>query len=165
MTTSSHGAHVVPFGWDKGLQGRALFLIAIAFSAFQIVVAAYHPFSSQVVRAIHVGFMLLLSFALLQHWLPRRPVAPLAWLVGLTAFGLAFYHWIFESDLIVRAGDPTPCSASTCRATSRTAATPTTSSSNTSPSAPKASTASRPTSAPLTSSSSSCSAPSLNRPA
>jgi TRAP transporter 4TM/12TM fusion protein len=107
MTTSSHGAHVVPFGWDKGLQGRALFLIAIAFSAFQIVVAAYHPFSSQVVRAIHVGFMLLLSFALLQHWLPRRPVAPLAWLVGLTAFGLAFYHWIFESDLIVRAGDPT----------------------------------------------------------
>ncbi len=107
MTTSSHGAHVVPFGWDKGLQGRALFLIAIAFSAYQIVVAAYHPLSSQVVRAIHVGFMLLMTFGLLQHWLPRRPVAPLAWLVGLSAFGLAFYHWIFESDLIVRAGDPT----------------------------------------------------------
>ena len=107
MTSSSHDAHVVPFGWDKGLQGRALFLIAIAFSAFQIVVAAYHPFSSQVVRAIHVGFMLLMSFALLQHWLPRRQVPVMAWLVGLTAFGLAFYHWIFESDLIVRAGDPT----------------------------------------------------------
>ncbi|MDX9699153.1 MAG: TRAP transporter permease [Rhodocyclaceae bacterium] len=107
MTSSSHDAHVVPFGWDKGLQGRALFLIAIAFSAFQIVVAAYHPFSSQVVRAIHVGFMLLMSFALLQHWLPRRQVPVMAWLVGLTAFGLAFYHWIFEADLIVRAGDPT----------------------------------------------------------
>ena len=89
MTSSSHDAHVVPFGWDKGLQGRALFLIAIAFSAFQIVVAAYHPFSSQVVRAIHVGFMLLMSFALLQHWLPRRQVPVMAWLVGLTAFGLA----------------------------------------------------------------------------
>ena len=107
MTTSSHDAPVVPFGWDKGLQGRALFLIAIAFSTYQIIVAAYHPLSSQVVRAIHVGFMLLMSFALLQNWLPRRQVPALAWPVGLLAFGLAFYHWIFEADLIVRAGDPT----------------------------------------------------------
>ena len=107
MTTSSHDAHIVPFGWDKGLQGRALFLIAIAFSAYQIVVAAYHPLSSQVVRAIHVGFMLLMCFALLQHWLPRRQVPVLAWTAGLLAFTLAFYHWYFEADLIVRAGDPT----------------------------------------------------------
>lgn len=100
-------AHVAPFGWDKGLQGRALFLIAIAFSAFQIVVAAYHPLSSQVVRAIHVGFMLLMTFALMQHWLPRRSVPALAWLLGVLALLLASYHWLFESDLIVRAGDPT----------------------------------------------------------
>ncbi|WP_114649047.1 TRAP transporter permease [Pseudothauera hydrothermalis] len=108
MTSRSHDAAVVPFGWDKGVQGRALFLIAIAFSAYQIIVAAYHPLSSQVVRAIHVGFMLLMSFALLQNWLPRRQVPALAWPVGLIAFGLAFYHWIFEAELIVRAGDPTP---------------------------------------------------------
>lgn len=100
-------AHVAPFGWDKGLQGRALFLIAIVFSAFQIVVAAYHPLSSQVVRAIHVGFMLLMTFALMQHWLPRRSVPALAWLLGVLALLLASYHWLFESDLIVRAGDPT----------------------------------------------------------
>lgn len=100
-------AHVAPFGWDKGLQGRALFLIAIVFSAFQIVVAAYHPLSSQVVRAIHVGFMLLMTFALMQHWLPRRSVPALAWLLGISALLLASYHWLFESDLIVRAGDPT----------------------------------------------------------
>ncbi|MCL4757679.1 MAG: TRAP transporter permease [Rhodocyclaceae bacterium] len=105
----SESARSIPFGWDgHGLQGRALFLIAVAFSLFQIVVAAWHPLSSQVVRAIHVGFLLLLTFTLLQHWLPGgRRVAPLAWLLGLSAFGLAFYHWIFESDLIVRAGDPT----------------------------------------------------------
>ncbi|MFN3987221.1 MAG: TRAP transporter permease [Rhodocyclaceae bacterium] len=105
----SESARSVPFGWDRqhGPQGRALFLIAVAFSLFQIVVAAWHPLSSQVVRAIHVGFLLLLTFTLLQHWLPGRRVAPLAWLVGLTAFGLSLYHWVFESDLIVRAGDPT----------------------------------------------------------
>jgi TRAP transporter 4TM/12TM fusion protein len=59
------------------------------------------------VRAIHVGFMLLMTFALMQHWLPRRSVPALAWLLGVLALLLASYHWLFESDLIVRAGDPT----------------------------------------------------------
>ncbi len=105
----SQSATVAAFGWErnKGAQARVLFLIAVAFSTFQIIVAAYHPLSSQVIRAIHVGFTLLLSFTLFQHWLPGRSVAPLAWLVGLSGFVLAFYHWVFESDLIVRAGDPT----------------------------------------------------------
>ncbi len=105
----SASATVAAFGWErnKGTQARVLFLIAVAFSTFQIIVAAYHPLSSQVIRAIHVGFTLLLSFTLFQHWLPGRSVAPVAWLVGLGGFVLAFYHWVFESDLIVRAGDPT----------------------------------------------------------
>jgi TRAP-type uncharacterized transport system fused permease subunit len=101
---------LTPFGWerDKGLQGRALFLIAVAFSAYQIVVAAYHPFSSQVVRAVHVGFLLLMTFASFPVWLPRgRSVPALAWLVGITGFALAFYHPLFEAELIQRAGDPT----------------------------------------------------------
>ncbi|MCX7668605.1 MAG: hypothetical protein N2439_00845, partial [Anaerolineae bacterium] len=42
----------------------ALFWIAIAFSAFQVYTAAFSPLSSQVVRAIHVGFVLLLIFVL-----------------------------------------------------------------------------------------------------
>ncbi len=101
---------LAPFGWERerGLQARALFLIAVTFSAFQIVTAAFSPLSSQVVRAIHVGFLLLLTFGLLQGWgLGRRASPVLAWLVGLTGFTLAFYHWIFEADLIQRAGDPT----------------------------------------------------------
>ena len=103
----SESAPITPFGWKHGLQGRALFLIAVAFSAFQIVVAAYHPWSSQVVRAVHVGFLLLLTFALFPNWLPRRKIPLLAWTVGLVAFALAFYHWVFEAELIQRAGDPT----------------------------------------------------------
>ena len=106
----SESSSLTPFGWEreKGLQARALFLIAVAFSAYQIVIAAYHPLSSQVVRAIHVGFLLLMTFASFPVWLPRRRSVPvLAWLIGITGFVLAFYHWAFEGDLIQRAGDPT----------------------------------------------------------
>ena len=42
----------------------AVFWIAILFSAYQIWMAAFHPFSSQVIRALHVGFVLLMIFAL-----------------------------------------------------------------------------------------------------
>ena len=52
----------LPFGWGDGLGGRVTFAIAIAFSAFQLVTAAWAFLPSQVVRAMHVGFLLLLGF-------------------------------------------------------------------------------------------------------
>jgi TRAP transporter 4TM/12TM fusion protein len=81
----------------------ALFWIAIVFSTFQIVTAAYSPISSTVVRAVHVGFLLLLTF--LMH--PPLRIKGLGWLVGLAAFGAGLYHWIYEADLIQRAGEMT----------------------------------------------------------
>ena len=42
----------------------ALFWVAVAFSTFQIVTAAFSPLSSTVVRAVHVGFLLLVTFVL-----------------------------------------------------------------------------------------------------
>ncbi|MDH5709756.1 MAG: TRAP transporter permease, partial [Hylemonella sp.] len=82
----------------------ALFWVAVVFSVFQIVTAAYSPISSSVVRAMHVGFLLLVTFALFppfdQKWL--------GWLVGAAAFAAGLYHWIFEADLILRAGEMTP---------------------------------------------------------
>ena len=96
------------FGWQGGRQGRLLFLIAIAFSTFQIVTAAFSPLSSQIVRAIHVGFLLLLIFGVFQGWNPQRKPRPLlAWPLAVGGFALAFYHWVFEAELIQRAGDPT----------------------------------------------------------
>ncbi|HEY5763768.1 MAG TPA: TRAP transporter permease [Rhodocyclaceae bacterium] len=96
------------FGWTQGREARLLFLIAIAFSAFQIVTAAFSPLSSQIVRAVHVGFLLLLIFGVFQGWGPTGKARPLhAWPLAATGFVLAFYHWIFEADLIQRAGDPT----------------------------------------------------------
>ena len=44
--------------------GRAIFWVALLFSSFQLITAAFSPLSSQVVRAVHVGFVLLLIFTL-----------------------------------------------------------------------------------------------------
>ena len=82
-----------------------IFWVAIAFSAYQLWMASFHPLSSQVIRAIHVGFVLLMVFALFPpRWGERRFTA-LAWGLGLVGFVLSFYHWVFESDLTARAGE------------------------------------------------------------
>jgi TRAP transporter 4TM/12TM fusion protein len=83
---------------------RAVFAIAIAFSTFQIITAAFSPISSTVVRAVHVGFLLLMTFLLMPPFRQRW----LGWIVGGVGFVISFYHWIFEADLIQRAGELTP---------------------------------------------------------
>ena len=84
---------------------RLLFVVAIAFSAFQIVTAAFHPLSSQVLRAVHVGFLLVMVYLAVpsagQSFLAR--VA--GWLLALAAIATAGYQWLFEADLIQRSGD------------------------------------------------------------
>ncbi len=98
-------------GTQRSLTGIALKLTltaALAFSAYQLVVAGFHPLSSLVIRSLHVGFLLLLTF-LLYPALKSGKLTSIAWydwLLAATGFGLSFYHWIFESDLIVRSGDP-----------------------------------------------------------
>jgi TRAP transporter 4TM/12TM fusion protein len=93
-------------GRPAGLSG-AIFGVALLFSSFQIVTAAFSPLSSQVVRAIHVGFVLLMVFALLPAFRNGPGWKPLAWAMGLTGFALSFYHWVFEADLTQRAGELT----------------------------------------------------------
>jgi TRAP transporter 4TM/12TM fusion protein len=56
-----------------------------------------------VVRAVHVGFLLLMTFVLL----PPLGRKWLGWALGAIAFAIGLYHWIFEAELIVRAGDLT----------------------------------------------------------
>jgi TRAP transporter 4TM/12TM fusion protein len=91
----------------------AIFWIAIAFSAFQLTMAAFHPLSSQVIRAIHVGFVLLLVFALFppmgnqSGWLGGLGRS-LGWALGLIGFASGLYQWVFEADLTQRSGELTP---------------------------------------------------------
>ncbi len=89
--------------------GRAIFWAALLFSSFQLITAAFSPLSSQVVRAVHVGFVLLLIYALFPPFeYSERHAAKgriLGWLLGLTGFVFSLYHWLFEADLTQRAGE------------------------------------------------------------
>ncbi|TGT75432.1 TRAP transporter permease, partial [Mesorhizobium sp. M8A.F.Ca.ET.161.01.1.1] len=82
----------LPPGFGEGLAGKAAFLIAVAFSVFQIYIAAYGSLPSQVVRAMHVGFLLLLGFALIGNLRARSTPAKAAfWALGALGFGTGLY--------------------------------------------------------------------------
>ena len=44
----------------SGWAGHLAMAAALSFSAYQIAVAAFHPFSSLVIRALHVSFLMML---------------------------------------------------------------------------------------------------------
>ena len=92
------------------VEGRLLFWIAIAFSAFQIATAAHFiDFASQIVRAIHVGFLMLLTFPLMA--LARRKSGAwkaAAWALALAGVAVALYQYVEYLPLTLRAGDPLP---------------------------------------------------------
>ena len=94
--------------FEAGAAGRLLFWIAVAFSTFQIATAAHLvDLPSQVVRALHVGFLLLLGFPLAA--LARgasRPVRVLAWTLAFAGVAVALYQWVDYAELLLRAGDP-----------------------------------------------------------
>jgi TRAP transporter 4TM/12TM fusion protein len=91
-------------GWLAVLNG-----IALAFSTYQLIVAAFHPLSSLVIRSLHVGFLLCITFILYPAFksggkLSKVGVGDTALAVG--ALALSTYHWVFEAELIQRSGDP-----------------------------------------------------------
>lgn len=102
MSDHNQGLAASPGNWPK-----ALFYVALLFSIFQIVTAAFHPVSSQVLRAVHVGFLLLVVFLCFPVRGKSQPWQPLAWLLGLSGMATAIYQWYFEADLIQRSGDLT----------------------------------------------------------
>ncbi|SON58080.1 L-dehydroascorbate transporter large permease subunit [Hartmannibacter diazotrophicus] len=102
---SAHGD-----GFPAGREGRLLFLIALAFSTFQIASAAHVlDLPSQLVRAIHVGFAVGLTFPLVAaHSGAGKSGRGVAWALSLLAAGVAAYQCVEYSALIFRAGDPLP---------------------------------------------------------
>jgi len=102
---SEHGVQRTLGGWALGV----LLALALSFSVYQLVVAAFHPFSSLVTRAFHVGFLLALTFIIYPAFKRAKlgSVSPGDWLLAVGAFSLASYQWFFEVELIQRAGEPT----------------------------------------------------------
>src|SRR6266581_5085834 len=99
-------------GAKRELTGLAWKLVAgaaLAFSTYQLFIAAFSPLSSLVTRSLHVGFLLLLSFLIypIGRSADRRKIAWYDAILAGLGFALAFYHWVYEAELIQRSGDPT----------------------------------------------------------
>ena len=92
--------------WGTGTGAKVLFAIAVAFSVFQLWTSAYSPLPSQVVRSVHVGFLLLLLFGLYANASTVAAKRAAFWLAAIVAFVLSLYHWVFYEDLVIRAGEP-----------------------------------------------------------
>ncbi|MDQ5911205.1 MAG: hypothetical protein QG599_3302 [Pseudomonadota bacterium] len=102
MSDTHPGLAAHPGHWPK-----ALFTVALLFSIFQIITAAYHPVSTQVLRSGHVSFLLMLIFLSVPGRGQGQPWSPLAWLLALAGASTALYQWVFEADLIQRSGELT----------------------------------------------------------
>jgi TRAP transporter 4TM/12TM fusion protein len=92
-----------------GFALHALTALALAFSLYQLAMAAFHPLSSLVMRSLHVGFLLMLTFILypaFRHGTRLSKVGAGDTLLALGAFVLSTYHWVFEVELIQRSGEP-----------------------------------------------------------
>ncbi|MCT8999202.1 TRAP transporter permease [Chelativorans intermedius] len=84
--------------------------IAVVFSLYQIATAAHLiTLPSQVVRAFHVGFLMLLVFPLAAGARGAgRGWKAAAWALALAGVAVAFYQFVEYKPLILRAGDPLP---------------------------------------------------------
>jgi TRAP-type uncharacterized transport system fused permease subunit len=99
----------LPPGFGEGRAGQAARGIAIAFALFQIWVSAWGGLPSQVVRAMHVGFLLLLGFALIGNLHATSRIGRAwFWALGVLGFATGVYHWVFYADIIRRSGFLTP---------------------------------------------------------
>ena len=95
-------------GVGPGRWGNLAYAIGIASAAFQLFIAAKYALPSQVVRGVHVGFLILLTFGLVGNFTAEGNAGrALGWLIGSLGFLCGLYQWIFYADLIARDGDPT----------------------------------------------------------
>ncbi|MGY4629157.1 TRAP transporter permease [Bradyrhizobium sp. USDA 4486] len=100
--------HGFPEGFGPGWWGTLAYWIGIAFATFQLYVAAFNYLPSQVVRGVHVGFLVLLTFGLIANFTAKSDFGrALGWVIGAAGFFCGLYQWIFYADLIARDGDPT----------------------------------------------------------
>jgi TRAP transporter 4TM/12TM fusion protein len=113
VASPEHGAEEsAAHGTQRRLSGRSLQLVtavALAFSAYQLTVAAFHPLSSLVTRSLHVGFLLTITFLLYPAFKRADKLTRISigdGVLAILAFALGTYHWIFEAELIQRSGDP-----------------------------------------------------------
>ncbi|MBU0583943.1 MAG: TRAP transporter permease [Alphaproteobacteria bacterium] len=94
-------------GFKDDGQGRLLFWIAVAFSVFQIATAAHIiSIPSQILRADHVAFLMLLAFPLVAAARGYGAMGKtIAWALAFAGVAVAVYQYVEYEPLIFRAGD------------------------------------------------------------
>lgn len=96
----------LPSGWGHGASGLLLFSIALLFSGFQLALSLYAILPANVIRAMHVGFLVLLAGGLYATLAARSPHARIFfWSCGIMGFAVALYQWYAYEPLLLRAGD------------------------------------------------------------
>ena len=98
--------HGFPEGFGPGWWGTLAYWIGIAFASFQLYVAAFNYLPSQVVRGVHVGFLVLLTFGLIGNFTAKSDFGrALGWLIGAAGFALHLIvterrrHEVVEDEL------------------------------------------------------------------
>src|SRR4051812_26950156 len=93
--------HGFPEGFGPGGWGRLAYAIGIAFAVFQLVVAAWNVLPTQVVRGVHVGFLILMTFGLVANFTAKSNAGRTAgWLIGGFGFLFGLYFWGFLAHFV-----------------------------------------------------------------
>jgi TRAP transporter 4TM/12TM fusion protein len=93
-------------------RGRSVVDGAMALAAILVAFGLAIKFSggvpSQVVRALHVGFLSLVAGAMIANHRATTPsLRAVGWAIGLVGFVVGLYHWGLYYELVNRAGDLT----------------------------------------------------------
>ncbi|WP_134496113.1 TRAP transporter permease [Microvirga pakistanensis] len=76
--------------------------------AFGLILRFGGSVPSQVVRALHVGFLCLVAGAMIaNHRSGTSVLRIVGWIVGLAGFGVGLYQWALYNELVIRAGELT----------------------------------------------------------
>ncbi len=92
----------------RGILDGVLGWLSVAI-AFGLVMHFGGSMPSQVVRALHVGFLCLVAGAMIANHRSGSPfMHAVGWIVGLAGFGVGLYQWALYNELVIRAGELTP---------------------------------------------------------
>jgi TRAP transporter 4TM/12TM fusion protein len=88
--------------------GEALCAIIPLLITFVLIARFSGGVPSQVVRALHVGFLCLVAGGMLANHRAHGSMGKtLAWALGILGFAVGLYQWVFYFDLVNRAGELT----------------------------------------------------------
>jgi len=93
----------------SGIPYRIMFLLAIAFSCFQLYTAFFGVLTSTLQRSIHLTFAITLCFLFypFSKKSKRKSIHLLDFVLALIAGASVIYVTVFYEDLVKRIGDPT----------------------------------------------------------